>query len=124
MDKKIILGGVIGSVVMLVFALGSFLLLSGFSSEGVSGLSNGVLSLLPVLLAPVGGGFLAGLIGKSNSRLAGTMAGIIASLFMVIAWLLIAGFSSQTLVAGAVIAFMWIVLARLAAGFANPGINA
>jgi len=120
MDKNIVLGGLAGGFIMLIFTLGPLLLLTSVSSGSISGLSNGILGLLPILLAPVGGGFLAGLIGRSDPHLAGSIAGIIASVFMIIAWLVIVGFSLQTLIAGAVIAFMWIVLARLAAGFAKP----
>ncbi len=120
MDKKVIIGGGVGALVTLVFALGILLFLQDALSNTLSSGGNMVISLLTILLAPVAGGFLAGLIGKTKPRQAGLITGLTAGIFVFVAWIVMTGFSFQTLLSGLVIVFVWVVMARLASGFAHP----
>jgi hypothetical protein len=120
MDKKVILGGVVGAIVILAFAFSILLIINSFFPGLISGANNLLIGLIPFLLAPVAGGFLAGLIGRQDPLKSGLMAGVIASLIVFIAWLVIAGLSLETILSGLVIVFVWVVLARIAAGFAQP----
>ena len=70
MDKRVILGGVIGGIVILAFGFSILLIVNSFFPTLVAG-SNIWIGLVPMLLAPVAGGFLSGLIGKSNPLQAG-----------------------------------------------------
>ena len=79
-----------------------------------------MISVITILLAPVAGGFLAGLIGRSNPQKAALFAGLSASFLIFIAWLVLTGFEGSTLLSGLVIVFIWTVLARLASGFVRP----
>ena len=119
MEKKVIFGGIAGAAVIIVFTLALTLVFDSFLTELISSTSNVLISLLVVLLAPIAGGFLAGLVGKSNPLQAGLLAGLIAGVFMFIAWLVIVGFSLETVLSGLVILFVWVVLARVASGFAR-----
>jgi hypothetical protein len=115
LHKKTVLGGVVGGLVMLVFALG-ILLLSGASLGAVSLAKNLLLSMISLLISPIAGGFLAGLIGKTQAHHAGLISGLIAGLVVFVAWLVIAGFSWQSLISGLVLVLVWVFLSRLGAG--------
>lgn len=123
MDKKVIIGGLVGALVTLMFALGILFLLEGLLSELISSISNLAVSFITILLAPVAGGFLAGLIGRSNPLQAGLIAGVAAGIILFAAWVVITGFSIETLLSAVVIIFVWVVMARLASGFARPKKN-
>lgn len=116
MDKRTLLGGLTGSILILVFSLAPLLLLNQVLD--FTG-SNLVIGSMLILLAPIAGGFTAGKISKTNPRLAGLIAGLGASLVVWIAWLFIAGISLQNMISGLVILFIWVLLARLASGFAS-----
>lgn len=120
MDKKVIWGGIAGGIVTIVFALALLLVINSFITDPLSSTGNLLISLLVMLLAPIAGGFMAGLVGQSNPMQAGLLTGLIAGLFILIAWLFIAGISLQTILSGLVILFVWVVLARVASGFARP----
>jgi hypothetical protein len=120
MDKKVILGGGVGALVTLVFALGILLFLEGLHTGFLSSGSNMVISLLIILLAPIAGGFLAGMISRSKPRQAGMMTGLAAGCLIFAAWIVVTGFSFETLLSGLVIVFVWVVMARAASGFAPP----
>ncbi len=119
MDKKVILGSAAGGLAMLAFALG-LLLLSGQPLNISSLADNLLVTGLVSLLAPFAGGFLAGLISKSHTRQAGLLAGLGASLVVVLIWLVNAGVTWETIVSGLALVFVWVVLARIGAGFALP----
>ena len=76
MDDRITLAGVIGAVVMVTFALGILVLFSGFSTQFGSTVNFTLFNLAAVLMAPIAGGFIAGLIGSTNPRQAGLLAGL------------------------------------------------
>jgi hypothetical protein len=118
-DKKGVLGAVLGAGITLIFSLGSLLVLNNFSLERISPESNGPFGLLIVLMAPIAGGFLAGIIYQKNPRQAGLFAGIGASLVVFMAWMVISDFSWGGVLGGMVIGFVWIFISRLGGGFAS-----
>jgi hypothetical protein len=120
MDRRVILGGIGGGLVILAFALSILLIVNGFFPTLVASGDNLLVGMIPLLLAPIAGGFLAGLIGRPNPHQSGLIAGLLASLVIFIGWLVIVGLSVQTILSGLVIVFLWVVLARLFAGFAQP----
>jgi Na+/proline symporter len=65
---------------MLVFAFSSLLIINGFSLDQIALPSNALLSLIIMLMSPIAGGFLAGLIAQEKPRQAGLIAGLIAGL--------------------------------------------
>lgn len=117
MNKKWVLGAVIGAFTILGFSIIMLVSLTSFLAKVVSAPAVTILSLITLLLAPIAGGFLAGLIGKSDPRRAGLFAGLSASLVILAAWLVISGVTYQTFVSGLIIGFMWVFIARTAAGF-------
>ncbi len=120
MIQKTILGAAVGAVTTLLLTFGIIFGLTSFSGSLTSSTVNTVISTMTILLAPVAGGFLAGLIGRSNPKKAGLFAGLSASLVILAAWLILTGFNSSTLVSGVVIIFIWVILARLASSFVRP----
>ncbi len=119
MNKRVILGGVVGGVVILAFAFSILMLLDGVLPALTSG-SNLWMGWLSMMLAPVAGGFLSGLIGKPNPLKAGLIAGLLAGLIVFIGWVVYAGLSVETILSGIVIVLLWVVLARVMAGYAQP----
>lgn len=119
MDRKIFYGSLIGAGVIFVISFGLLLIFNQLLANLAVSTTNLMVSLIIFLLAPVGGGFLAGKIGKPNPRRAGLFAGVLASVLILIAFLLVFGLSLEMLLAGLVVAFVWIVLARMSAGFAK-----
>ncbi len=119
MNKRVIVGGVVGGVVILGFSF-SILLITNSMIPGLTTGSNLWVGLLPMLLAPVAGGFLSGLIGKANPLLAGTIAGLLAGVVVFIGWVAFTGLRMDTILSGIVIVLLWVVLARVMAGFAQP----
>jgi hypothetical protein len=125
MMKKAVVGGLIGAVSILLFTLALFLVFSELFQITLLESTSGILiSAGIILLAPFAGGFLAGLIGQEDPRRAGLIAGLVASLVVFAAWLVITVLAIETILSGLVIVFVWIVLARLAAGLALPPENA
>ena len=123
MNKRVILGGVVGGVVILGFSF-SILVIVNSIFPGLTTGSNLWMGLLPMTLAPVAGGFLSGLIGKTNPLLAGTIAGLLAGLAVFIGWVVFTGLRMDTILSGIVIVLLWVVLARVMAGFAQPRMKA
>ena len=119
-NKKVILGSLVGALATLLLTFGILFGLITFSDGINVSTANVVISTITVLLAPVTGGFVAGLIGRSNPQHSGTFSGLIASLVIFIAWIVISGLNGSTLLSGVVIVFIWVMLARLAAGFLKP----
>lgn len=119
MNKRVLWGGLAGGGVILAFAF-SILLIVNSAFPGFATGSNVWASLFPMLLAPVAGGFLAGLIGKPDPQRAGLIAGVIAGLGVFVAWLVVMGVSGETVLRGLVIVLIWVALARGMAGFAQP----
>jgi MFS family permease len=121
MKDKAIFGGVIGALAILLFTFAMFLILADFFQVSLLESTVGiVISAVIILLAPFAGGFLAGLLGREDPRRAGLLAGLIASLVVFIAWLAMTALTIETILSGLVIVFVWIMLARLASGFALP----
>jgi hypothetical protein len=119
MNNKVGLGGLAGALVMLVFALGSLLVINGFALDQIAMPSNALLSLIIMIMSPIAGGFVAGLIVQEQPRQAGLLAGLIAGLGVSIAWSAMMGNSWETLLSGLVVVFMWTLLSRLGAGFTS-----
>lgn len=119
MDKKIILGGFLGGAAIVVVGVVILFAFNGFAPGLLASTTNVLLGLVPLVLAPIGGGFLAGLIGKSNPKLAGLIAGLLAALVLIIGWLIVVGLTYETIVGGLVVGFVWVILARVFAGFAG-----
>lgn len=119
MTKKVILGGFVGAGVILATAFAILLVLNSIFPGVVTDTPNMFISLIPFLLAPAAGGFLAGLVGQANPLRAGLIAGVVASAIVFIAWLALVGFSLRTLLSGLVVVFVWIVLARAFSSFAQ-----
>ena len=120
MDKKVIWGGLAGGVATLAFAFSIILMVNSFFPGLISSGGDIWIGVLPLLIAPVGGGFLAGLISRSNPLQAGLIAGFMAGLVVFIGWIVLAGLSLETILTGLVIVFAWVILARVMAGFAQP----
>ena len=121
MNKKVIIGGVVGGAVIFVFSFGLLLLFNQWLTNLAASTTNLFVSLIIFLLAPISGGFLAGMIGKPNPRRAGLVAGTAAGVLVLIGLLLVFGFSFQTLLTGLAVVFVWVVLARISAGFYKKG---
>jgi hypothetical protein len=119
MNMKVGLGGLVGALLMLVFALSSLLVINGFALDQIAMASNALLSLIIMLMSPISGGFLAGLIAQEKPRQAGSLAGSIAGLTVLITWLAMMGISWDTLLSGLVVAFLWTILSRLGACFTS-----
>ena len=103
MGKRVIWGGVAGGGVTLIFALGILLIFNEFSLALVTSTNNMLVNLAAILLAPVAGGFLAGLIAGKNPHLAGLIAGLEASLVVFILWMAISGLVMESVLSGMVI---------------------
>lgn len=119
MDDRITLASVVGAVVMVTFALGILVLFSDFSMHFVSTLNATLFNLAAVLMAPIAGGFVAGLIGRTNPRQAGLLAGLGGAFVILFSWLAISGLSLETTLSGLVIGLVWVFLSRLGAGFSS-----
>jgi hypothetical protein len=121
MHKKVILGGIMGGLTTLLFSLGSLLLFNRFSLNSLYTPDNLLLNLVTMLISPFAGGFLAGLIGQSSPKRAGLLAGLGASLIIIIAWVVISGLSWSAILNGLIVGFVWVVLSRIGAGISSKG---
>ncbi len=119
MDKKALLGSAAGGLAMLAFAFG-LLLLIGQPLDIRSLAENLLVTGLVSLLAPIAGGFLAGLIGKGHARQAGLLAGLGASLVVLVFWLANTGLTWEAALSGLALVFVWGALARIGAVLALP----
>ena len=113
------LGGIVGGVVILAFAFAILLIVNSFF-PALAASSNLWIGMVPMLLAPVAGGFLAGLIGKENPMQAGLIAGLLAGTLVFIGWVAYVGIHLESILSGLVIVFLWVILARVMARFAQP----
>ncbi|MBG0786653.1 MAG: hypothetical protein H0S79_16270 [Anaerolineaceae bacterium] len=114
-----ILGGVIGGLVILIFALSIVFLMNSLSPEFSAG-EVGLIGLAPALLAPMAGGFLAGLLAKEKAQQAGWIAGGLAGVVILVVWVILMGFSLQAILRGIVLCLVIAMVARAFAGFAKP----
>ena len=119
MDRKVILGGILGAVLIFVFSFGLLLLFNQALLTLAAFTTNFMVSLVIFLLAPLAGGFIGGMIGKVNPHRVGLIAGTLAGVMLLAAFSFVSGFSLQTLSTGLVVLFVWVVLARTSAGFAK-----
>lgn len=117
--RKMILGGLAGGLVILVFAL-SIIFLMNSLSPGFKAGEVGLIGLAPALLAPMAGGFLAGLLAKEKAHQAGWIAGGLAGLVILVVWVVLMGFSVQAILRGMVLCLVIAMVARAFAGFAKP----
>lgn len=118
MNRRVILGGITGGVAILAVGVVVLLAFNGFAPGLLAGTSNVLIGLVPLVLAPIAGGFLSGLIAKSDPKRAGLIAGLLATLVLLIGWLIVVGLTFDTVVGGLVVGFVWVILARIFAGFA------
>ena len=119
LDKQVILGWAVGSLAMLTFSLGS-LFLSGYPEDSIISQEYVLFNLVIIIMSPFAGGFIAGLIGRSNPRRAGILSGVVGSMVLFILWLVFAGITWQGILSGLVLVFVWVFFARLGGGFASP----
>jgi len=119
MNKKVIFGGILGAALIFVISFGLLLLFNQALSDLADATTNLVVSLIIFLLAPVAGGFVGGMVGSSNPRRAGLIAGALAGVMILAAFLIVFGFSLQTMLSGVVVLFVWVILARVSAGFSK-----
>lgn len=124
MDKKTILGGLSGALTILAIAFSILLIINSFFPSLALGSASLLVSLIPFLLAPAAGGFVAGLIARTSPLQAGLIAGLVASLIVFVAWLSLVGLSLKTVLSGLVIVFVWVVITRVFAGYAQPKLKA
>lgn len=116
--QKSILGGIVGGLVILVFALSIVFLMNSLYPE-FSADEVGLIGLAPALLAPMAGGFLAGLLAKEVAHQAGWIAGGLAGIVILITWVFLMGFSVQAILRGIVLCLVIAMVARAFAGFAK-----
>ena len=119
MDRKVVLGGILGAVFIFVISLGLLLLFNQLLLDLAASITNLVVSLIIFLLAPLAGGFFGGIIGRPDPRRAGLIAGTLAGVMLLAAFVVVFGFSLQTLLTGLIVLFVWVVLARISAGFSK-----
>lgn len=118
--RKIIISGAVGGIIILLFAFSIVYLMSDMFPELLSGGANSLSGLLPVLIAPMAGGFLAGLLAKEKANQAGWIAGGLAGIVILIGWIFLMGFSFQTALRGLVLGVVIAFIARVFSGFAQP----
>jgi hypothetical protein len=118
MEKKVILGGVLGGLTILAVGVVVLLAFNGFAPGLLANTSNVLIGLIPLVVAPIAGGFLAGLIARNDPKRAGLIAGLLAALVLLIGWLIVVGLTLDTIVGGLAVGLVWVILARIFAGFA------
>lgn len=116
---RVIISGVVGGVATLVFALALIYLMSSFFPNDFSLGADSSLTLLPAFLAPIAGGFLAGLLAKDQAKQAGWIAGVLAGVVMLISWIWLMGFGYQVVLRGVVVFLLVAGLTRAFAGFSQ-----
>ncbi|MDY6872441.1 MAG: hypothetical protein SVR81_00525 [Chloroflexota bacterium] len=118
MDKKVVLSGLLGGLTILAVGVIILFAFNGFAPGLLANTSNVFLGLIPLVVAPIAGGFLAGLIARHNPKRAGLFAGLLAALVLLIGWLIVVGLTLDTFVGGFAVGLVWVILARIFAGFA------
>lgn len=116
---RVILSGIAGGLATLIFALALIYLMSSIFPGYLSLDTNSALRLLPAFLAPVAGGFLAGLLAKEKAKQAGWIAGSLAGIVMLSGWVWLMGFGFQVVLRGIVVFLVVTGLTRAFAGFAK-----
>ncbi len=119
MKRRVILGGLTGGMVTLLFVFSIAFLFNSFLPGIYTSGENWILGLLPLLLAPMAGGFLAGVIARQDLRKAGTIAGGLAGIVILVGWLFLMSGSFTMVLRGAVIALIVFAFARTFSGFAR-----
>jgi hypothetical protein len=119
MERRVLLGGLVGGLVTLLFAFSIVFLLNSYLPGFYASDGSWALGLLPLLLAPMAGGFLAGVIAKQNVRKAGSIAGGLAGIVILVGWLFLMGGSFAMALRGAVVALVIFAFARTFSGFAR-----
>lgn len=120
MKSKVVLGGIVGGVVILLFAFFMVFVVNSYFPGLYAGKTSWLVGLVPVLLAPMGGGFLAGIIARQETRKAGTIAGALAGVLILIAWVVVMRGGFGMVLRGVVLGLIVLALARAFAGFAQP----
>jgi hypothetical protein len=120
MRNKLVLGGIIGALVILVLTFGILMIISTLLGGLGMNQTTLVISVITIFLAPLAGGFTAGSIGRSNPKRAGLIAGISASLVVFVSWIIISGLVISNILSGLLLVFVWIVLTIIASGFIKP----
>ncbi len=119
-DRKVIWGGIGGGAAILAVGVVVLFAFNGFAPGLLASTGNVLIGLVPLVLAPIAGGFLAGLIAKPDPKRAGLIAGLLAALVLLAGWLVVVGLTLDAVVGGLVVGFIWVILARVFAGFAVP----
>lgn len=114
-----VLGGVLGAMIALLFSLGSLLLFYDFSLGLLVSIRNMPLGLIILVLAPIAGGFSAGMIGKDDVRRAGLIARVGASSVVFITWLFISWGALDEALSGLVVGLVWIFLSYFGSSLAS-----
>ena len=117
--SRVILGGVVGGVVILVFAFFMVFVLNSYLSGLVAGETSWLFGLIPVLLASMAGGFLAGIIARQEVRKAGMIAGGLAGAVIMVAWIVVMPGGWAMALRGVVIGLVVLTIARTFSGFAR-----
>lgn len=118
--RKVIFSGVVGGIVILVFAFFIVFLMRDLYPGLFSADQTNLFGLAPALIAPMAGGFLAGLLAKEKAKQAGWVAGGLAGLAILVGWVLLMGFSVQTILSGLVLGIVIAIVSRVFSGFAEP----
>lgn len=79
-----------------------------------------ILSILMIILSPLAGGFLTGLLVKNKREVAGLISGLGSSIFISIAAIFLLGFSNQILIIVIFLVVSWTFLSRLGATLSKP----
>jgi len=118
--RKAIIGGMIGGFIILAFAFSIVYLMSDLFPEFIVGGATSLINLAPALIAPIAGGFLAGLLAKENAKLAGWIAGGLAGAVVLVGWVILMGFFFQVFLRGLILGIVIAFVARVFSGFARP----
>jgi len=82
-----------------------------------------ILSILMIIVSPLAGGFLTGLLVKNRREVAGLISGLGSSIFISITAIILLGFSYQILIIVIFLIVSWAFLSRLGATLSKPGIK-
>jgi len=118
--RKVIISGVVGGIVILLFAFSIYFLIGDMFPELISGGTTSLSGLVPALIAPMAGGFLAGLLAKEKATQAGWIAGGLAGVLILTGWIMLMGFSFQMVLRGLVLGIVIAFVSRVFSGFAQP----
>jgi hypothetical protein len=119
MKSRVILGGIAGGVVILLFAFFMVYLLNSYLPGIYAGETSWLIGLIPMILSSIAGGFLAGIIARPDVRKAGMIAGGLAGAVIMVAWVVIMPEGLAVALRGVVIALVVLAFARAFSGFAR-----